>query len=121
MNGDPDSNNWHTVPGYFLGCLFRLFLSRIRYRYLFFTSCDSDYFFSLLQTLSEIDEPGWLSPDFIKACIRVVMCCIRLGEVAAGREAVQIIVQLGEIPAISALTQAGSAGAKQTVAKFSFR
>jgi hypothetical protein len=84
---------------------------------LFFTSCDSDYFFSLLQTLSEIDEPGWLSPDFIKACIRVVMCCIRLGEVAAGREAVQIIVRLGEIPGISALTQAGSAVARNKLSR----
>jgi len=42
----------------------------------------------------------------------VVMCCIRLGDVAAGREAVQIIIRLGEIPAISALTQAMISGAK---------
>ncbi len=53
-----------------------------------------------------------MSPDFIKACIRVVMCCIRLGDVPAGREAVQIIIRLGEIPAISALTQAMISGAK---------
>ena len=42
----------------------------------------------------------------------MVMCCIRLGDVAAGREAVQIIVRLGEIPGISALTQAMISGAK---------
>jgi hypothetical protein len=40
------------------------------------------------------------------------MCCIRLGDVATGREAVQIILELGEIPGISALTQAMISGAK---------
>ena len=52
----------------------------------------------LCQTLSEIDDASWLSPDFIKACIRVVMCCIRLGDMAAGREAVQIIVRYSTVP-----------------------
>ena len=32
------------------------------------------------QALGEIDDPGFITPDFVKACIRVVMCSMRLGD-----------------------------------------
>lgn len=64
------------------------------------------------QALGEIDDPSFITPDFVKACIRVVMCCMRLGDTNTAREAIGLLNRLGEIPGISALCQAMISGVK---------
>ena len=36
-------------------------------------------------TWGEIDSGGLVSQEFVKACIRVVMCCLRLGDCPLAR------------------------------------
>jgi len=64
------------------------------------------------QTLKEVRSPNWLSPEFMKACIRVVQCCIRIGDLPTAREGIDIINNLGEVQGISALSQAMISGCK---------
>ena len=66
----------------------------------------------VLKALGEIDDPGFITPDFVKACIRVVMCSMRLGDTNTAREAITLLNRLGEIPGISALCQAMISGVK---------
>ena len=56
-------------------------------------------------TLTEVQSPGLLTPEFVKGCIKIVNCNARLGEVEAAREAVTITSNLGNIPGVSALCQ----------------
>ena len=55
------------------------------------------------QTLSEITNPGLLSPEFVKGCIKIVNCNFRLGDVENTKEAVTMISDLANIPGVSAL------------------
>ena len=64
------------------------------------------------QTLSEIQSPGLITPEFVKGCIKIVNCNIRLGEVEAAREMINITNNLGNIPNTSALCQAMVSGAR---------
>lgn len=64
------------------------------------------------QALMELKDPTSINPDFIKACIRVVMCCMRLGDTATARDAITLLNKLGETVGISALCQAMISGVK---------
>ena len=64
------------------------------------------------QTLTEIQSPNLLTPDFIKGCIKIINCNSRLGEVEPAKEAVNITSDMGNIPGVSALCQAMISGAK---------
>merc|ERR1719192_2538286 len=63
-------------------------------------------------TWAEIDVGSLVTPDFVKACIRVVMCCMRLGDCQLAREAIELLNQLANINGISALCQAMISGVK---------
>merc|ERR1719186_859727 len=64
------------------------------------------------QALGEVNDPGFISPDFVKACIKLVMCSMRLGNTRTAREAISLLNRLGEIRGISALWQAMISGVK---------
>ena len=57
------------------------------------------------QTLSEIQNPNLLSPEFVKGCIKIVNCNARLGEIEPAKEAIEVTSNLGSIPGVSALCQ----------------
>jgi len=63
-------------------------------------------------TWAEIDVGSLVTPDFVKACIRVVMCCMRLGDCMLAREAIELLNKLANINGISALCQAMISGVK---------
>ena len=56
-------------------------------------------------TWGEIQSGGLVTPEFVKACLRVVMCCLRLGDCPLAREAITLLNQLSNINGISALCQ----------------
>merc|ERR550532_1002709 len=66
-------------------------------------------------TWAEIDVGALVTPDFVKACIRVVMCCMRLGDCQLAREAIELLNQLANINGISALCQAMISGVKAQI------
>ena len=53
------------------------------------------------QTLSEITNPGLLSPEFVKGCIKIVNCNFRLGDEDSTNELVEIISNFANIPGVS--------------------
>ena len=57
------------------------------------------------QTLSEINSPQLLTPEFIKGCIKIINCNTRLGEVEPAKDAINMTSNLGSIPGVSALCQ----------------
>jgi len=64
------------------------------------------------QTLREVNSAHWLTPDFIKACIRTIYCCVRIGDIPTAREGIELVKGLGNISGISALSQAMISGCK---------
>jgi len=64
------------------------------------------------QTLSEINSPQLLTPEFIKGCIKIINCNTRLGEVEPAKDAINMTSNLGSIPGVSALCQAMISGVK---------
>merc|ERR1719186_810867 len=64
------------------------------------------------QDLGEINDPSFISTDFVKACLKLVMCSMRLGNTRTAREAISLLNRLGEIQGISALCQAMISGVK---------
>ena len=63
-------------------------------------------------TWEEFDIESLVTPDFVKGCIRVVMCCMRLGESTLAREAINLLNRLARIQGISALCHALISGVK---------
>ena len=64
------------------------------------------------QTLAELKNPRYISPDLVKACIKVVNCSAKMGDVQMAKQAVNLTSQLGNIPGIPALCQAMISGVK---------
>ena len=62
------------------------------------------------QNLAELRSPRYVSPELVKAAIRVVNCNMKLGELAMARLAVNLTSQLGDVPGIPALCQAMISG-----------
>ena len=57
------------------------------------------------QSWGEIDNETLVTPDFVKACIRIVMCCIRLGDCRLAREALELLNKMADISDIPVLCQ----------------
>ena len=64
------------------------------------------------QTLAELKNPRYISTELVKACIKVVNCNAKLGNLASARQAVSLTSQLGTVPGIPALCQAMISGVK---------
>ena len=59
-----------------------------------------------LETMSSLSDSSVCSPDFIKSCVSIVGCSIRLGDITMARRAIAVVFKLGEIQGISPLSQA---------------
>jgi len=64
------------------------------------------------RTLAEICEPTFVSHDFVKACIGIITCCIRLSDLKMAREAIRLVTRLGEIRGVSTVCQAMISGVR---------
>ena len=73
------------------------------------------------QTLAELKNPRYITTELVKACIKMVNCNAKLGDLAVARQAVSLTSQLGTVPGIPALCQAMISGVKaqlNTLAEF---
>lgn len=59
-----------------------------------------------LENFELITEASVCSPDFIKSCVSLVACSMRLGDITMARKVIGLVLKLGEIPGISPLSQA---------------
>ena len=64
------------------------------------------------QTLAELKNPRYISANLVKACIKVVNCNAKLGDISQARQAVNVTSELGSVPGIPALCQAMISGVK---------
>ena len=64
------------------------------------------------QTLAEVKNPRYISANLVKACIKVVNCNAKLGDINQARQAVAVTGELGSVPGIPALCQAMISGVK---------
>ena len=64
------------------------------------------------QTLAEVKNPRYISANLVKACIKVVNCNAKLGDIIQARQAVAVTSELGNVPGIPALCQAMISGVK---------
>merc|ERR1719233_1975960 len=49
------------------------------------------------RSLAEICEPTFVSHEYVKACIGIITCCIRLSDLNMAREAIRLVTRLGKI------------------------
>jgi len=56
--------------------------------------------------LAEINDPSIINHEFVKACIGVITCCIRLADLKLAREAIKLVTRIGEIRGVSTVCQA---------------
>ena len=59
-----------------------------------------------LEMLSSLSDSSVCSPDFIKSCVSLVSCSIRLGDITMARKSLTNVFKLSEIQGISPLSQA---------------
>jgi len=64
------------------------------------------------KTIKSVRDAEFVSPDLVKACLRVISCSTKLGDTETAREAIKLFSRLGEVPMISALCQAMISGVR---------
>jgi len=70
-----------------------------------------------LDKLAAFSQAGLISPAFVKACLGLVSCSIRLGDLGRARRAVELVRALGELRGVSTLCQALIAGVGSNTGK----
>ena len=59
-----------------------------------------------MEMLSSLSDSSVCSPDFIKSCVSLVSCSIRIGDITMARKSLTSVFKLSEIQGISPLSQA---------------